>query len=1350
MTRPRGERVRVAVGLLLVLAVAWSVPAGRVVEDTKNDLYVDPWGFLGRALHLWDPQVTWGVLQNQGYGYLFPMGPVIGGLSEVVPVWVAQRLWWSLVLVAGYLATHGLLRALGVGSVTSRVVASVAYALSPRVLSTIGGLSSEALPTLLVPAVLLPVVLGATGRLTPRRAAALSGLAVLCCGGVNATATLLAAVPTGLYLVTRHRWWREPLTWWWAGATLAASAWWLGPLVVLGRWSPPFLDWIERSADVVRDLDALAVVSGSTHWLQLVVTGAGAWWPAGYQLAARPLLVVATVAVGAVGLAGLGLARLPERRWLLLCAGVGLALLLLAHPGVVGSPLSPLAQQALDGPLSPLRNIHKADPLLRLPLAVGLAHALGVARVAAGSRRGAPTALHAAVVLTVLAVVSPGLSGATAPPGSFTGMARQWVDAGEWLSQRGDQGRALVVPAARFGEYDWGRTIDEPIRPLSTVDHAVRDAVPLTPAGTIRFLDDVERRMQTGDALGGSTEVLRRLGVRWLVLRNDLDPQVSGQPSPAYARSSVRSTTGVTFAQGFGSTRLDAGGERVFPVEVYDLGEAAPLAVTQPVVDVVGVAGGAEDLAAVLEAGADGLVVLDGDLPADVRPGRRVVTDGNRARGRSFGATKGRDASSTLGAAEVDGTRDYRPWADRTLDSTVVWQGIAGVTASSSTATRYTLAGFRPDSRPAAALDDDPTTSWTTFGDERPTIEVALDAPTSVPSVRVEGVRPPPGSRGGPAPPTRVRVSTDRGSVVAGLPPGGGADVTLPAGATTRVRVEVLATDDGPPAEVLTGLSTLRLTGVDPVEVVATPAVPAARPPATTVLLGTGLPAVSGCVHPEELTTCLGRGLASEGGSVLTRRVTGAAAGTFTASGSLLPRAGVVATVGLAAPGLTVTASSRRADAPAGAPEGAVDGDPATAWSPEPGDRAVELDVALSEPVDVAGLRLVARRDWARRARPVVAVSLDGREEVVRASADGHLAVQGSGVARITLTFLPQAGRAGSTDALELEELEVIGADLPRPAGTIALPCGSGPRLVVDGREVATRATGPRSALRGVGSLQWASCTDVVLPASSTEVELRGVPGWDPATAVLRSSAARAEGATPLPQDVVRRGPTLLTGTLDPGPERLLALDVNSNAGWVATLDGVGLAPLVVDGFRQGYLVPDGAAGALEVRFAPDGTYRAALAGGALLVLLLALGLVLPDRGRPRAVAASRPRVGPWAVVVAVVGGATLLLGPWGGLAAAAGLAAGRPARWRRFAPWAGAAVVTVGGVAAAVLRELSVPLAAEVASTLLVSAGAALVASALVARPSASPGARRTGGSATPAPATPAPPAPAGGPARR
>jgi arabinofuranan 3-O-arabinosyltransferase len=1331
----RRERVRVLAGVLLVAGVAWSAPGGLVSADTKNDLYVDAWGFLGRSLHLWDPQVTWGVLQNQGYGYLFPMGPFFGVTTAVLPVWVAQRLWWTLLLVGGLLAANALLRALPVGTPATRLVAAVAWTLSPRVLSTLGGLSSEALPALLAPAIALPVVLAARGRMPVRRAAALSGLAVLGCGGVNATATLLATVPTALFLVTRTRWWCRQLTWWWALAAVLASAWWLGPLVVLGRWSPPFLDWIEGSVDVVRRLDAVDVLRGTTHWLEHLVTAVGPWWPAGHELVTVPVLVVATALVGATGVAGLGLPGMPERRWLVATAAVGAVVLLVAHPGPVASPLADAAQGLLDGPLAPLRNVHKADPLVRLPLAVGLAHALAVAAQAARRRRAGRPLLAAVAAVTVLTAVSPGLTGAMMPPGGFPRMAGQWVEAGRWLTERADQGRALVVPAAGFGEYEWGRPLDEPVRPLSTVDYAVRDAVPLTPAGTIRFLDDLEHRLQAGTALGGEVDVLRRLGVRWLVLRNDLDAAATGQPPVALARSAVRTSAGVSLARGFGPTRLDATGDRVFPVEVYDLGGNRSVAVVQPLAGVVGVAGGAEDLARVLESGESGLVVLDGDRPPSFRTGRRVVTDGYRARDRWYGTTRGRDATSTLTVDEVPGSTDYRPWTDDAdLASHTAWRGVAAVSASSSVASDLTVAGLRPADRPAAALDEDPLTAWTTVGDSEPTLTVRLAQVASPRWVRVVALRREgPRVAGGTGVATRVRVTTDAGSVTAALGESGAGRIMLPEGSTGTVRVTVLDTDAGAPGEVLTGLATVEVDGVRARELVVPPVSGAASRggPADVVVLDAGLPGTQACARPATDVVCLGAGeLDPEGGRALDRGLPDVGAGSFTVSGHLVPQPGARPR-GLAAPGVGVEASTSRSTAAGARPETVLDGDPATAWSPAAGDRSPRLSIRLPRPVDVDGLRLDTRRGWADRYRPFVEVSLDGRTTNVRATTGGVLRVSGRGVRTIGLRLVlaeDQAALAG----LELAEVEVLGADVDRPAGTVRLACGAGPELTVGGRSVPTRASGPRSALWGEGALEWQACGPVRLDGPA-DLVVEGVDGWQPASAVLRRDGDLPAGgdvtAAATALDARWVGDTRVVADVPSGPARLLALDTNTNPGWVATLGGTPLEPVVVDGFRQGFLVPDGASGPLDARFGPDPTYRTLLAVGLVLALLLPLSLLLPPG--PRRPARSARRAGPPLLVAGlVVAAAGLLVGPWGALVTAAGLGVAAAARRPDVAAWAGGATAALGGlVVAGALVVGAGGEGVEAASTLLVVTGAALAAGGSVWRPSASPGARRTAG---------------------
>ena len=108
--RPRPTRTTATPARLLALRVAlvvallpWLVQPGVVQPDTKVDLVVSPWRYLTRSLDAWSTHSGFGELQNQAYGYLWPMGPFFGVLHSLgVPGWAAQRAWWSFILVVGF------------------------------------------------------------------------------------------------------------------------------------------------------------------------------------------------------------------------------------------------------------------------------------------------------------------------------------------------------------------------------------------------------------------------------------------------------------------------------------------------------------------------------------------------------------------------------------------------------------------------------------------------------------------------------------------------------------------------------------------------------------------------------------------------------------------------------------------------------------------------------------------------------------------------------------------------------------------------------------------------------------------------------------------------------------------------------------------------------------------------------------------------------------------------------------------------------------------------------------------------------------------------------------------------
>ena len=477
----------------VALALTFAQSPGQISPDTKLDLTANPLRFLARATNLWNSELPFGQAQNQAYGYLFPHGTffLIGHLLGV-PGWITQRLWWALLLTIGFWGLLRVAEALGIGgpdSAWSRVIGAVAFALSPRVLTTLGSISSETLPMMLAPWVLLPTILALRGSSvrSVRVLAAQAGLAVALMGAVNAIATLAGCLPAAIWWAC-HRpnrsWWRYTA---WSLLTFTlAILWWVVALVLLRNVSPPFLDFIESSGVTTQWSSLVEMLRGTDSWTPFVAPNA----TAGAPLVTGSVAVLGTCLVAAAGLAGLASRDMPARGRLVTMLLIGVVLMAAGYGGGLGSPLAHQVQAFLDAGGAPLRNVHKLGSVIRIPLVLGFAELLGRVplRQFAHPERDKRVAVGIVALTALLVSTSLAWTGRLTPPGTFDAIPRYWHEAADWLNEHNSgtptPGRVLVVPGAPFATQVWGTSHDEPLQVLGGNPWGVRDSIPLTPPQT--------------------------------------------------------------------------------------------------------------------------------------------------------------------------------------------------------------------------------------------------------------------------------------------------------------------------------------------------------------------------------------------------------------------------------------------------------------------------------------------------------------------------------------------------------------------------------------------------------------------------------------------------------------------------------------------------------------------------------------------------------------------------------------------------------------------------------------------------------------------------------------------------
>ena len=989
---------------------------GLTAPDTKLDLTANPLRFLSRAATLWNSDLPFGQAQNQAYGYLFPHGTFfLIGHGIGLPGWVTQRLWWAVLLTAGCWGLLRVAEALGIGTRTSRLVAAAAFALSPRVLTTLGSISSETLPMMLAPWVLLPVILALSPARGPdppplRMLAARAGIALALMGAVNAVASLAACLPAVIWWAC-HRpnrlWWR--FTGWWALASTLAVTWWVVALLSLGRISPPFLDFIESSGVTTQWTSLTEVIRGTSAWTPFVAPDS----TAAASLVTQPALVLATILVAAGGLAGLALRSMPARGRLVTMLVIGLVLMTAGYTGILGSPVGHQVQLFLDDVGAPLRNVHKLEPVIRIPIILGLAHLLGRIPLPGSAARRVWVRSFAhpendkrvaagVVVLTALAVAtSLAWTGRLTPPGAFTAIPDYWHRTADWLTEHNTggptPGRVLVVPGAPFANQLWGNTHDEPLQVLGDSPWGVRDSIPLTPPQTIRALDSVQRLMAAGRPSAGLSDTLARQGISFVVVRNDLDPQDSRSARPLLVHRAIDGSPGLVKVAEFGEPVgpgtvegfiTDSGLRPMFrAIQIYRVAPVAPAgAGARPgapyLTDAaapVRVAGGPESLLRIDERRrllrqsplGPMLLIADAQRAGLGTPAGDgvIVTDTPVDRETDYGRVD--DHSSAVRAPG-----DRRTTFNRVPDYPVPgaplvsgrWSG-GRLSASSASSDATTLPHVAPASGPVAAVDRDPATAWVSnalqpalgqwlqIDFDRPITNAAL---TVTPSATAVGAQV-----------RKIQVSTTGGTTTVGFDePGVPLTVALPYGETPWVRITAVGTDDGS-SGVQFGITELSVTQYDasgfanPVDLrhtVVVPAPPAGSPVATWDL-GSELLGRQGCADsPDGVACAASMTLAPEEPVTLSRTLTVPAAMDVVPTVWVRARQGPRLADLVAAPGSTRATGDADLIDIAGSAYAAADGDPRTSWTASQSvvqyRSAPTLTLTLPRPAEVTALRI--------------------------------------------------------------------------------------------------------------------------------------------------------------------------------------------------------------------------------------------------------------------------------------------------------------------------------------------------------------------------------------------------------
>ncbi len=1275
-------------GVWLLAAITYlpSITAkpGRMPTDTKLYLYLDPSRLVSDAPFSWDTRQFAGWVPHQTIAYLWPSGPWFIAFDKLgVPDWIAHRLWIGTILFLGGLGVRWAARHLGLTTVGA-TIAGVVYATSPYILPYVSRTS-----VMLLPWAAVGWLVGLTIRATTRtrwRDAAVFALVVLTVGAVNAAALALIAPAPVLWLV--HAAWQRTISWRAAVITavklgslsLLVSLWWIVMLLVQGRHGADVLAFSETLEAVSHTSVSTETLRGLGYWLFYVRDPYAFTTSASVDYMNSVKIILVSWMLLAVCLLGLALTRWSQRRYAALVIGAGIILAVGVHPIDDPSPLmSPLKDSAVG---LALRSSTRALPLSTLGLALGA----GALVTAAGSIRWrARHALAPLVVVLALANLPAAFTGGYVDPAleRDQDVPEAWTQAAAALDAGSSEYRVLQLPGSEFGAFRWGYTVDPPVPGLTDKPLVTRDLLPLGSPAAMDLLYALDNRVQAGTFEPQSlARVARFLGVDTVWVANDLafDRFRTPRPEP-FSQLFSLPPTDLGQPQTYGTPKVNVPdismldeqqlsqsgiGAPLAPVELVSVEQ--PVAIVRAAATTVVLAGSGDGVVDAAAAGllqGDEAVLYAGDLQglglrlnSDALPDGAllIVTDSNRDRAMQWRGSQDVLGMTERGGPDPDVTRtdtaDHRLDAIASTDerdqTIAVLEGDLQVSASSY----GELFAYRPEDRPAMAVDGDPNTAWRVADRANPvgeSIELSStdgalsllqdqrpDSNRSITRVRVQ-----------PAGGGSVIVDLDERSLVAP-----GQPVAVPSGVPVTITIDAVADR---PEGTDSGFSAVGFAELGPVaaEYTRLPQRPLddiddTRPVAIVMTRDRVRPTNRWRADPD---------------SSLRREFSLPVARAFDATVTLRldARAGDVLIDAIAGwTGLPV-ANRRLTGVPDARGTNAVDGDLATAWT-TPFGQAVGSSLTI--PVQVgpvadawagdAALQLTQIADLQHSPIAQVTLTSDQLAEPVvlnvpPADAQGHsqLALTAEQAAAVSVSSsvtvtITEVRSVTTTDRRYAEQVQLPAAiaeiDLPVAAAnaTAVADCHSGlvavdgaPIGVSFGADAAARlmagqpvdvATCDRPIALNAGTHRITSVPGVATGIDVDRVTLRSgvgaAVGTGVATGVGTGSDVATESATQNSVVDVRRTRTVRQATVGPCPTGCwLILGEGYNDAWTANgPDGdLGTPVPISGGFNGWWLAPDDGVRTIEMRWSPQGGLDVALmvAVGAVLICVV---IAITDR----------------------------------------------------------------------------------------------------------------------------------------